>query len=120
VAGSAGWSGDARDHWKDSGETILGFAAHNRNWLFGQIAEASANDDGVLTISYEQLTEDPVSTLTNILDFANVASHGSLHRLVESRYIVNTNGRWRELRTPEEIALLDAVLGGVTQKERTS
>lgn len=113
------WTKAAREHWLSSGETVLGFSAHNRNHLFGIIEQAAASDHAVHTVSYERLTADPFATLTEILDFAKVSTRSSLDRLIQSRRVVNTNGRWRSRRTSEEIALLDAALSGVASREHT-
>ena len=56
---SAQWPSAAREHWQATGETVLGFAAHNRNRLVSLIDDAVAGDAGVLGITYEALAEDP-------------------------------------------------------------
>lgn len=107
---AAQWPESARTHWRDTGETVLGFAAHNRNRLVDLIDTALADDDKSLTVDYEQLTADPVSTLAGILDFAGVGARTDLARLAASRRVADTNDRWRTKRSPDEAALLDEIL----------
>lgn len=104
------WSDPARDHWTSSGETILGFAAHNRNLFVELLDNATTGDPDVLDVTYEQLTDTPRRVLEEILSFARVESRASLDRLIASRRIVNTNHRWRSQRSDEERQLLDDVL----------
>ena len=109
---AAEWPEAARAHWRSHGETILGFAAHNRNRLVGLVEAAVADDPLALTVTYEELAVDPATTLRRILDFAGVASRTDLPRLVASRRVANTNDGWRTKRTGEEAALLDEILTG--------
>lgn len=105
-----GWTPQAREHWRATGSTKLGFAAHNRNRLLALIEVATADDPGVLNVSYEHLTDAPVETIRQVLSFAEVESRASLDELAKSRRIANTNDRWRTRRLREEAALLDAIL----------
>jgi len=114
----AEWPQAALTHWKDSGETVLGFAAHNRNRIVDLIDNAIAGDSGVLEVDYEQLIHEPIGELTAILDFAGVSSRTDLGRLAESRHLQNTNDRWRDKRSAEEAALLDEILSPSNQEER--
>ena len=104
------WPEAARDEWTASGETMLGFAAHNRNYLVEVINQSTVGDPEILTISYEDLTAQPESVLRQILRFAEVQPQGALDRLIRSRKIANTNHRWRAQRQIDEIALLDSIL----------
>ena len=107
---AAQWPESARAHWHDTGETVLGFAAHNRNRLVQLIDGALAGDDTAITVDYERLTADPVATLERILDFAGVATRTDLERLAASRRVADTNDRWRSKRSADEAALLDEIL----------
>ena len=107
---AAEWPEAARAHWRAHGETILGFAAHNRNRLVGLVEQAVAADPLSLTVSYEALAVAPAATLGRILDFAGVAARNDLERLVASRRVADTNAGWRAKRTAEEAALLDEIL----------
>lgn len=109
---AAEWPDDARDHWRATGETVLGFAAHNRNRLVAMIDAAVAGDPGVLAVSYEDLAARPEATLERILTFAGVTSRTRLDRLAASRRVDNTNDRWRTRRSAAEAALLDEILSG--------
>ena len=48
--------------------------------------------------------------LEQILTFAAVRQRGPLDRLIHSRKLINTNNRWRERRSGDETALLNAIL----------
>ena len=104
------WPTEARSQWSANRETILGFAAHNRNHLMNVIAKATKADPGVLTVSYEDLIAVPEMVLEQILAFATVRQRGPLDRLIHSRNLINTNDRWRERRSGDETALLNAIL----------
>jgi hypothetical protein len=114
---SAEWTEEARAHWKTSGETVLGFAAHNRNRLVDMIDHAVGDDPGVLSVSYETLASDPVASMHSILDFAEVESRTDLARLATSRRVANTNDRWRTKRTAQEADLLDEILSPSATEE---
>ncbi len=107
---SAEWTDDARKHWSDSGSTVLGFAAHNRNRLIDLVRDAVREDPLSITITYASLMSAPVDTLDRILRFAGAAPRHDLERLCASRRLSNTNDRWRAQRSPEEATLLDDVL----------
>jgi hypothetical protein len=108
---SAAWPNAAREHWKATGETRLGFAAHNRNHLVTLIDRAAAATTApTLTISYQNLVARPEATLAEILEFSGVDSRSDLRRLVGSRRVANSNDRWRQKRSPAEAALLDDIL----------
>ena len=112
---AAEWPEPAREHWRANDETVLGFAAHNRNRLVALIEAAVADDPASITVSYEDLAAEPAPTLSRILDFAGVESRTDLVRLTSSRRVDNTNDRWRTKRSPQEAALLDEIL---TPEER--
>lgn len=107
---AAEWPETARAHWRAHGETILGFAAHNRNRLVGLVDRAMTDDPRSLTVTYEELAAAPATTLDRILGFAGVAARIDLERLVASRRVADTNAGWRTKRTAEEAALLDEIL----------
>lgn len=107
---AAEWSASARDHWQANGETVLGFAAHNRNRLVSLIEAAVADDPLALHVTYEDLAADPPATLARILSFAGATTRTDLDRLASSRRIDNTNDRWRNKRTKQEASLLDEIL----------
>lgn len=109
---AAEWPESARTHWRATGETVLGFAAHNRNRLVAMIDAEVADDSGVLTVSYEDLAAAPAATLERVLAFAGVDSRTRLDRLAASRRVDNTNDRWRNRRSEDEAALLDEILVG--------
>lgn len=107
---AAEWPDHALDHWKSSGETVLGFAAHNRNRIVALIDAAVDGDHGVLGVDYHDLVNDPVAQLTSILDFAGLETRGDLGRLAASRRLENTNDRWRDRRSDQETLLLDQII----------
>lgn len=107
---SAEWAAGAAEHWRANGETMLGFAAHNRNRLVGLIDDAVRGDDGVMTVSYEDLTSDAGRTIRGILGFAAVDSRTDIERLVGAREIQSSNQRWRDRREPDEIRLLEEIV----------
>lgn len=104
------WPDSARDHWRANGETMLGFAAHNRNRLVELIEQATADDPQCMAVTYEELALDPTATLDRILRFAGVTTRTDLDRLVASRRVANTNEGWRAKRSAQEAALLDEIL----------
>lgn len=105
---AAQWPEQAREQWRSSGETMLGFAAHNRNRLVSLIEESTAGDRGVLHVTYEELTLEPIWVLRRILSFVGMGNRADLGRLVDSRRIANTNQRWQSHRSAAEVAVLDA------------
>ncbi len=107
---AAEWPESARDHWRRNGETMLGFAAHNRNRLVAVIDRAVDDDPGIIDVTYEALAADPEATLARILDFAGVTTRTDLARLARSRRVADTNERWRTKRSAQEAALLDEIL----------
>ena len=103
---SAEWTEPARAHWNATGNTVLGFAAHNRNHFAGLVDAAIAGDDRCLSVTYEALTENPVRILESILAFAEATPRHSIVNLCNSIPTLNTNHRWRTERDSHETALL--------------
>lgn len=105
------WDPAAQEHWRANGESVLGFAGHNRNRLVGLIDDAvAATTAPTLTVAYEDLTRDPVALLEQILAFSGLESRSSLERLCRSRRVANTNDSWRTRRSAAEISLLDEIM----------
>ena len=106
-------SPDQEERWEASGRSFVALAGLNWEIVVEATAQAAAFLDAaeVLTVRYEDLCDDPASTMRVVTDFLDLEWPASFDRIEwTSRF--QPSSSWRRRLTTDQLTELEACIGG--------